>query len=52
MLNHFNISYPVRDAYLGAKKGFTTAKKRENGRAIHSHAYYSSLMKLLSSTVA
>ena len=39
MLNHFNISYLARDAYLGVKKGFTTAKKRGNGRAIQSHAY-------------
>ena len=39
MLNHFNISYPVRDAYLGIIKGFTTAKKRENDRALHNRSY-------------
>lgn len=39
MVNHFNISFLVRDPYLGVEKGFTMAKKRGNGRAIHSHAY-------------
>ena len=39
MLNHFNIGYLVRDAYLGVKKGFTTTKKRGHGRAIQSHSY-------------
>ena len=39
MLNHFNISFLVQDAYLGVKKGFTTAEKRGNGGAIHGSAY-------------